>query len=66
MRIARKGIETGERLGRRRRVIERTKSWLSGYRRLSPRYERDPRNYLALLGLAAALCCYKRLIRLTT
>jgi len=41
-------------------------SWLSGYRRLSPRYERDPRNYLAFLGLAAALCCYKRLVRLTT
>lgn len=33
--------------------------------RLSPPYERDPRNYLALLGLAAALCCYKRLV-LTT
>ncbi|MFB9735562.1 IS5/IS1182 family transposase, partial [Streptomyces thermocoprophilus] len=28
--------------------------------------ERNPRNYLAFLGLAAALCCYKRLIRLTT
>ncbi|WP_031079715.1 alpha/beta fold hydrolase [Streptomyces sp. NRRL S-118] len=28
--------------------------------------ERDPGNYLAFLGLAAALCCYKRLIRLTT
>jgi hypothetical protein len=41
-------------------------SWLSGYRRLSPRYERHPRNYLAFLGLAAALCCYKRLLRLTT
>jgi hypothetical protein len=40
-------------------------SWLSGYRRLSPRYERT-RNYLALLGLAASLCCYKRLVRLTT
>ena len=40
-------------------------SWLSGYRRLSPRYEHDPRNYLAFLGLAAALCCYKRLVRLT-
>ncbi|BCL18192.1 hypothetical protein ACPCBX_05950 [Streptomyces tuirus] len=26
----------------------------------------DPRNYHAFLGLAAALCCYKRLIRLTT
>jgi transposase len=61
---------TGERtdptLGRRRWVIERTISWLSGYRRLSPRYERHPRNYLAFLGLAAALCCYKRLLRLTT
>jgi hypothetical protein len=41
-------------------------SWLSGYRRLSPRYERHSRNYLAFLGLAAALCCYKRLVRLTT
>jgi hypothetical protein len=40
-------------------------SWLSGYRRLSPRDERDPRNYLALLGLAAALCCSKRLPKLT-
>lgn len=28
--------------------------------------KRNPRNYLALFGLAAALCCYKRLIRLTT
>ena len=52
VRITRKGIE---RLGRRRWVIERTMSWLSGYRRLSPRYERHPRNYLAFLGLAAAL-----------
>ncbi|MFL1897508.1 IS5 family transposase [Streptomyces tauricus] len=64
-RIARKGIESSERLGRRRWVIERTMSWLSGYRRLSPRYERHPRNYLAFLGLAAALCCYKRLLKLT-
>ncbi len=66
VRIARKGIESSERSGRRRWVIERTMSWLSGYRRLSPRYEREPRNYLAFLGLAAALCCYKRLVRLTT
>jgi len=41
-------------------------SWLSGYRRLSPRYERHPRNYLTFLGLAAAICCYKRHFRLTT
>jgi transposase len=39
-------------------------SWLSGYRRLSPRYERGPRNYLAFPGLVAALCCYQRLVRL--
>lgn len=62
--IARKGIESSERLGHRRWVIERTISWLSGYRRLSPRYERDPRNYLAFLGLAAAICCHKRLLNL--
>ncbi|MFI2765521.1 IS5 family transposase [Streptomyces echinatus] len=66
VRIARRGIESSERLGRRRWVIERTMSWLSGYRRLSPRYERNPRNYLAFLGLATTLCCYKRLLRLTT
>lgn len=42
VRIARKGIESSERLGCRRWVIERTTSWLFGYRRLSPRYERNP------------------------
>ncbi|GCD41243.1 IS5 family transposase [Streptomyces paromomycinus] len=66
VRIARKGIESSRRLGRRRWVIEHTLAWLSGYRRLSPRYERESRNYLAFLGLAAALICYKRLQRLTT
>ncbi|GHH21984.1 hypothetical protein GCM10017674_77430 [Streptomyces gardneri] len=65
VRIARKGIESSERLGRRRWVIERTMSWLTGYRRLNHRYERHPRNYLAFLGLAAALCCYKRFRNLT-
>lgn len=65
-RIARKGIESSERLGRRRWVIERTLFWLTGYCRLNHRYEGQPRNYLAFLGLAATLCCYKRLLRLTT
>lgn len=64
--IARKGIESSERLGHRRWGVERTMSWLSGYRRLSPRYERNPCNYLAILRLAAALCCYKPYVRLTT
>jgi transposase len=54
VRIARKGIESSNRLGRRRWGIERTMSRLSGYRRLSPRYERNPRNHVAFLGLVAA------------
>ncbi|MER5420817.1 transposase [Streptosporangium roseum] len=53
-------------VGHRRWVIECTMSWLTEYRRLNQRYERSPRNCLAFLGLAAALCCYKRLVRLTT
>ena len=46
-------------------VIERTISWLSGYRRLIPRYERDPANYLGFLTLAA-MRCHNRLTRRTT
>lgn len=59
VRIARKGIVGPP-------SVAHPSSWLSGYRRLSPRYERHPLNYLAFLGLAAALCCYMRLVRLTT
>ncbi len=33
-RIARKAVESSERLGRWRSVVERTFSWISGYRRL--------------------------------
>lgn len=47
------------------RCLGRTISWLTGYRRLNHRYERHLRNCLAFLGLAAGLCCYKRLARLT-
>jgi IS5 family transposase len=34
-RIARRGVESSERLGRHRWVVERTLAWLSGYRRLT-------------------------------
>jgi hypothetical protein len=36
------GIETSQRLGRHRWVIERSLAWLTGYRRLTLRYERPP------------------------
>jgi transposase len=65
-RIARPGIESGERLGRHRWKIERSIAWLFGYRRLTVRYERKGSHFLAFLGLDAALTCYKRLAKLTT
>ncbi|MEV7018888.1 IS5 family transposase [Streptomyces sp. NPDC093991] len=65
-RISRPGIESSERLGRHRWKIERSISWLFGYRRLTVRYERKGSHFLAFLGLAAALTCYKKLAKLTT
>ncbi|MBM4830636.1 transposase [Actinospica acidiphila] len=65
-RIARPGIESGERLGRHRWKIERSIAWLFGYHRLADRYERKGIHFLAFLGLAAALTCYKKLAKLTT
>ncbi|MGC5343777.1 IS5 family transposase [Streptomyces sp. DT171] len=65
-RIARPGIESSERLGRHRWKIERSIAWLFGYRRLTVRYERKGSHFLAFLGLAAALTCYKKLTRITT
>jgi hypothetical protein len=62
-RIARKGIESSKRLGRHGWVVERTFSWLTGFRRLSPRYEGHGHNYLAMVTLAAALTCYGQLIK---
>lgn len=66
-RIARPGIESGERLGRHRWKIERSIAWLFGYRRLTVRYERKGSRFLTFLGLAAAaLTCYKKLAKLAT
>lgn len=60
-RIARRGIESSERLGRYRWKIERTIAWLTGYRRLTIRYERISRYYTGFATLAAAITCYKKL-----
>jgi transposase len=62
-RIARKGIESGDKLGKHRWVIERTIAWLTGYRRLTVRYERKPSHFLAFLTLGAAITCYKKLAK---
>jgi len=62
-RIARRGIESSDRLGRHRWVVERTVSWLSGCRRLHRRYERKPEHFLAFAAIAATLICHRRLTK---
>lgn len=58
-RIARKGVESKERLGRYRWVVERTHSWLNRYRRLKVRYERRADIHEAFLKIGCALICWK-------
>ncbi len=62
-RIARRGIESKEKLGRHRWVIERTLAWLARYRRLTIRYERLPAMHQAFLHLGCALICLNFLLR---
>lgn len=62
-RIARRGIESSERLGRHRWVVERTLAWLNRYRRLRIRYERRDDIHLAFLLLGCAMICWKQIRR---
>ena len=62
-RIARRGIESSERLGRHRWVVERTLSWIARCRRLIVRYERRDDVHLAFLVLACAAICFRFLQR---
>lgn len=54
-RIARRGVESRERLGRHRWVVERTLAWFHRFRRLLVRYERRADIHLGFLTLAAIL-----------
>jgi hypothetical protein len=56
-RIARKGVESTEKLGRHRWVVERTLAWLSKYRRLTLRYGRRDDIHEAFLHLGCSLIC---------
>ena len=58
-RIARRGIDSSQRLGRYRWVVERTLAWLLGFRRLGVRYERRADLLQALLHLACTLLCLR-------
>lgn len=61
-RIARRGIDPSERLGRYRWVVERTLAWLGRYRRLTVRYERRSDIHEAFLHLGCSLICLNYLM----
>ncbi|CAI06387.1 transposase, is4 family, fragment [Aromatoleum aromaticum EbN1] len=58
-RIARRGIESKERLGRHRWVVERTISWLHRFRRLRIRYDKRSAIHLAFLLLACSIIAWR-------
>ena len=60
-RIARRGIESKERLGRHRWVVERSFAWLNQFKRLAIRYERRADVHEAFLHLGCALICLNAL-----
>lgn len=62
-RIARKGIESSERLGRHRWVVERMLTGLNRCRRLTVRYERLASIHRAFLTVGCALTCWQALNR---
>lgn len=62
-RIARRGIESSQHLGKHRWVVERTFAWINQFRRLVVRYERHADLYLAFLVLAASIICFRTLER---
>ena len=60
-RIIRRGIESSTRLGRHRWRVERSLSWLSCFRRLQLRWDRDSGRWFALVLVACAVVCFNRL-----
>ena len=60
-RIARRGMDSSEKLGRHRWVVERTLAWLARYRRLAVRYERRADIHEGFLHLDCSLICLNHL-----
>ncbi len=62
-RIARRGVDSSERLGRNRWVAERTIAWLGNYRHLARRYERKADRFLAFAAIACAGIAFRCVAR---
>jgi hypothetical protein len=63
VRIAHKGVESSEKLGRHRWIVESCLAWLQNDRRLVRRYERKADRFHAFADLGYALLCYRRLTK---
>ena len=62
-RIARRGQDSPQKLGRHRWVVERTLAWLNRFRRLRVRDERRADIHQAFLTLGCVLICHNHLQR---
>ncbi|MBB1490805.1 transposase, partial [Paracoccus sp. MC1854] len=62
-RIARRTVDSSERLGCHRWVVERTLAWLNRFRRLTIRYERRADIHEAFVILGCALICINQIRR---
>jgi len=60
------GIESNQRLGRHRWIVEACLSWLLNNRRLVRRYDRKAEHFQAFADLACTLLCYRRWTKTTT
>lgn len=65
VRIARKGVESSQRLGRHRWIVESCLSWLTRNRRLVRRYDRHADHFQAFADLGCALISYRRWTKTT-
>ena len=65
VRIARRGVDTSQRLGRHRWIVESCLAWLLRNRRLVRRYDRKAEHFQAFADLACALLAYRRLSKVT-
>jgi transposase len=61
-RIARIGIESKQRLGKHRWVVERTMAWVLAFRKLATRYDRTAETITPLTTLAIAVTGMRKLI----
>lgn len=62
-RIARKGVQSSQRLGRHRWIVERTHAWMARLRRLATRYERRDDIHKGFVLLGCALVCINQIRR---